>query len=592
MPPRNQQRNASRPATPKREADLSALLTLAQRADLILLVTTTTDIMQQQTTRVFGPPSPDLPALADVENGGKRRSWYLQPALLDMSKIGSSLKENARPGKQTAKTSAGDKTRHLPDKKDEVPDTSQAELKREALAFFKKWQASVLKRVGEISVAPQQTHSPNAKPFSKPGPARQPNRSSGAPNKSGAAGNKPSREGRHRSRTSRAGRRRTLTAAVAKTSVIEADAALKYLYPPTLTALRLLPFEKRTLLLHSMLLLLLSLEHYAAYSRVLLLNMASSLYVPLHLLAEDELRTAKALSQVLRELPTDEEIQKKGEENKTSRRWKGGLANVAITGGLPTPLITAGIGSVSGSISLGTTAAGSLLGFMAENGIVVGTLFGLYGARAAGKMMDSYSKDVLDFPSSPSTAHRKRSLARQRKCPPKIAGSDSSSASAAGFPQQEDSVNPWLALGHQNEVYTLRWELEALAKVGNSLETVVKSATWSVAKKEIIARTSEFSFPTYLAHTTCVYLLNVGTASIDLIGAPWPASLLKISKIVDNPWSVAMVRADKAGTVLADAIMNKIQGERGGHADWIQPRGQGHIHLPDELGRAASIRPG
>lgn len=48
-----------------------------------------------------------------------------------------------------------------------------------------------------------------------------------------------------------------------------------------------------------------------------------------------------------------------------------------------------------------------------------------------------------------------------------------------------------------------------------------------------------------------------------LLDALWPIGLLKISKIIDNPWSVGMVRADKAGAVLADAIINKVQGERG-----------------------------
>lgn len=48
-----------------------------------------------------------------------------------------------------------------------------------------------------------------------------------------------------------------------------------------------------------------------------------------------------------------------------------------------------------------------------------------------------------------------------------------------------------------------------------------------------------------------------------LIDSVWPVSLLKISKIIDNPWSVGMVRAEKAGAVLADAIMRqKVQGDR------------------------------
>jgi len=42
----------------------------------------------------------------------------------------------------------------------------------------------------------------------------------------------------------------------------------------------------------------------------------------------------------------------------------------------------------------------------------------------------------------------------------------------------------------------------------------------------------------------------------------WPLGLLKISKLIDNPWSVGMVRAEKAGYTLADAIMRKVQGER------------------------------
>ena len=68
----------------------------------------------------------------------------------------------------------------------------------------------------------------------------------------------------------------------------------------------------------------------------------------------------------------------------------------------------------------------------------------------------------------------------------------------------------------------------------------MKSAAWSVAKKEIIARTIFAS----------------------LMDALWPIALLKISKVVDNPFSVAKNRADKAGLVLADALINKAQGER------------------------------
>lgn len=46
--------------------------------------------------------------------------------------------------------------------------------------------------------------------------------------------------------------------------------------------------------------------------------------------------------------------------------------------------------------------------------------------------------------------------------------------------QKEDIITPWRALGRQSEVFALRWELEALNKLGSSLESVVKSAAWTV----------------------------------------------------------------------------------------------------------------
>jgi len=43
----------------------------------------------------------------------------------------------------------------------------------------------------------------------------------------------------------------------------------------------------------------------------------------------------------------------------------------------------------------------------------------------------------------------------------------------------------------------------------------------------------------------------------------WPSSLVKINKIVENPWIVGIVRAEKAGQVLAETLLNRVQGERG-----------------------------
>lgn len=78
-----------------------------------------------------------------------------------------------------------------------------------------------------------------------------------------------------------------------------------------------------------MLLLLLSLEHYVAHSRVLLLHISSSLHLPLHILAEDEVKVAQGLLEAAKHMSGSEETEKRTEENKVARRWKVGLAGVA-----------------------------------------------------------------------------------------------------------------------------------------------------------------------------------------------------------------------------------------------------------------------
>ncbi|KAL1881978.1 hypothetical protein VTK73DRAFT_3307 [Phialemonium thermophilum] len=325
-----------------------------------------------------------------------------------------------------------------------------------------------------------------------------------------------------------------------------------------------------------MLLLLLSLEHYSAYSRVLLLHMASSLHIPLHVLAEDEVRVAKSLSESVKNISGDEVARKQNEENKSSRKWKVGLATVAgaavvgITGGLAAPLVAAGIGTVLGGIGMGGTAAAGLLGAMAESSVVVGTLFGVYGARASAKMVDQYARDIQDFAFLPLHGALRQEYRDGRDVDPEDRRLRVVLGISGWLFQKEDVVNPWRCLGHQSEVYALRWELEALLKMGNSLETVVKSAAWSLAKKEIIARTSKSAVHRVNAQMRSVPIPNCLLTNYppievfaSLFEALWPISLLKISKIIDNPWSVGMVRADKAGAVLADAIINKVQAERG-----------------------------
>jgi hypothetical protein len=246
------------------------------------------------------------------------------------------------------------------------------------------------------------------------------------------------------------------------TNIEEADAALVELYPPTSTHLYSLPKDKRMLLLHAMLLLLLSLEHYVGHSRILLLHISSSLHLPLHVLSEQEVKVAQGLLEAAKQMSGKEETEKRSDENKTARRWKVGLAGVAgaaligVTGGLAAPLVAGAIGTIMGGLGLGATTAAGLLGALAESGVIVGSLFGAYGGRMTGKMMDAYAKEVDDFAFLPlKGANQKEPRPEDRRLRVTIGIS-------GWLTQKEDIITPWRALGHESEVFALRWELEAL----------------------------------------------------------------------------------------------------------------------------------
>lgn len=313
------------------------------------------------------------------------------------------------------------------------------------------------------------------------------------------------------------------------------------LYPPVQNTLRSLPEEKRAVILHSVLLLLLSLENYQAHSRVLLLHLSTSLHLPIEFLATDESKVARVLLTAAESMNADEETKKAAEENKSGRKWKVGLATVAgaaligITGGLAAPLLAAGIGTVMGGLGLGATAAAGYLGTLAASSVLVGSLFGAYGGRMTGKMMDQYAREVEDFAFIPLRDHHK---------PRKIENEYRRLRIAIGISgwltNQDEVVEPWKVLGAQLESFALRFELESLMSLGNAMTTMVTSAAWSYAKVEIIKRT----------------LFGALTAGL------WPLALLKVGRVIDNPFSVANYRAIKAGEVLADALINKAQGER------------------------------
>jgi pimeloyl-ACP methyl ester carboxylesterase len=320
---------------------------------------------------------------------------------------------------------------------------------------------------------------------------------------------------------------------------------LQNMYPPISTRLTTISKEDRISVLSCMVLILLGLGHYSSHSRVLLCNLTSSFALPLSILTTEETEIARTLIIASKTLTADAETQKRAEENASARRWKVGLASVAgaaligVTGGIATPIVAGASGGLMGTVGLGGVA--SFLGIFAMKGALVGSLFGAYGAKMTGTMVDNYAKEVSDFKFLPikeewgefGTREEEEVEGRRLRVTIGING---------WLNSKEDARKSWRVLGQDSgsEVFALRYEVEALLQLGNSLQSMVSSYAWSFVKLEILKR----------------------TVLATLWSALWPVYLLKMATSIDNPFNMARNRSDKAGEVLADALINKAQGER------------------------------
>lgn len=184
--------------------------------------------------------------------------------------------------------------------------------------------------------------------------------------------------------------------------------------------------------------------------------------------------------------------------------------------GLAAPLVAAGLGALFGAIGLGSTIAATYLGALASSSVLVGALFGGYGAKVSSDMMDRYSKEVADFDFLP--LHTSAEDTESRRLSVRLG--------VTGWLSDGDvsPATPWEFFDDSADCYALRWEVDALQNLGGALREMVISSAIGYAKKEVIRRT---------------FLVGLWTA------LAVPVGMLKFAKIVDNPWRIGMVRAKK-----------------------------------------------
>lgn len=361
-------------AEPRDEQSLSTVLpTHEDRTSLLMLVAESTDAMRAQILDCFDPSKEcDIPTvkLGRPEGGARQETnvsiKHEKPAekpegSAAAGQSGEKSEEKQGNTEEDAKKAREKRTKQLGEQKN-------LELKSAALEAYDTWRDKVIQRIGEAI----NSHD-DAQAELEPIPS------------AGSQGQQSSDLG-IKDQGSRPG-----------VDALDIQKVYAFRYTP----LQRLDEAKRLLILHSMLLLLLSLETYTSYSRILMVHIATSLSLPLHILAQDETSVARGLLEVAKQdMNADEETKKKADENSTARKWKVGLGAAAgavligVTGGLAAPLLAAGVGSVMGGLGLGATATAGYLGALAGSAPLVGVLFGAYGGRMTGQMVDEYAKQV------------------------------------------------------------------------------------------------------------------------------------------------------------------------------------------------------
>lgn len=476
--------------------DLTTILDKSQRADLTLLIANITESMRNVILNNFD-------ATAGLDQG------YLP-------KEGMTEDEKMMAADPNTDMDKYEKQKKLKEEYEkDLATTKMKNLKKNSLKAYDRWREQVIQRVGKV-VNSEATAQEQI-------------------DKSKSSETRPTAP--------------TTVGKIVETPKKGSNLKFRDLFPPTKTPLTKLSMDRRTLILHSILLLLLSLEHYNAASRILLLNLTSSMKLPLRTFEQDEYVTAKGLLENAKELTATEETKKKADENQDLRKQKvryatiAGAAIIGVAGGFAAPLLAAGIGSVASGLGLGTTAAAGYLGSVASSSLLVGSMFGAYGGRMTGEMMDKYAREVEDFEFLP--VHSNERTSEDPEDGAKQASEHDHKLRvticlSGWLTEKEEVIKPWRVLGSGAEVFALKYELEALLNLGNAMEGMIQSAAWGYAQKELIQQ----------------------TIFADLMAAMWPIGLLKVARVLDNPFSLAKARAEKVGEVLADALINKAQGER------------------------------
>ncbi|XP_019907670.1 transmembrane and coiled-coil domain-containing protein 4 isoform X2 [Esox lucius] len=266
---------------------------------------------------------------------------------------------------------------------------------------------------------------------------------------------------------------------------------------------------------------------YDSRSRVLIRHICSLLRVSPQQLEEFEATLGERLREG--EVETEEDLSRRQtrERGRKLRRYLliglatvGGGAVIGVTGGLAAPLVAAGASAILGAG--GAAALGSATGIA-----IMASLFGAAGAGLTGYKMNKRVGAIEEFEFLPLSSGKHLHL----------------TVAVTGWlctGKYSSFQAPWCSLGACGEQYCLVWESRFLRDLGSTMAALLDGLVSMVAQEA-------------LKYTVLSGIVTALT---------WPASLLAVASIIDNPWSVCLSRSAEVGKHLAHVLRTRQQGKR------------------------------
>ncbi|KAI8394237.1 uncharacterized protein BYT42DRAFT_609968 [Radiomyces spectabilis] len=212
----------------------------------------------------------------------------------------------------------------------------------------------------------------------------------------------------------------------------------------------------------------------------------------------------------------------------------GGGAIIALTGGLAAPLLAPLIAGLTGATFFATAGGVAL----------VTSLFGLTGGGLTGWKMHRRMKGLHEF--------EFKQILNDADLPPIPALQCKICISGFLLESKDETQTPWEDAFHEsktvNDIYCLKYEKDALFDLGTAFKRFITTYAIRYAGLEVAKKTALHAFfgnIVTLDHALTIYLIPSQTAAVSL-----PATLLKVSDVIDNPWQIVADRSAKAGIEL------------------------------------------